>query len=615
MAAPVPNLFHSGFVETVPPFILTLDNQEIAITEEEAIAMSRAQTQTAQEDLMYKDVSPQNENHPQQLNCEEDDRDTQDHSILAGTSCESLQFHLESRTNSFSALVPRKFHKGSTDIDDKTTGTYSQPSLECSSQSTISPQRSSPPSNLKDGRGLSLLEQLVENDKSYLQQPRANENEVTVRPFVYSAIGSLENVTQHSFGSFQNKVLYLATHNKSNKPRNVNACLSDTSKINKRKIKSNSKPQKETAHQSPLNYIHDLSPELNVAVADEKTKESLDMLKDDNSERSRRKIVKSNSDGALEFVVKKKTRRKRSQKKKKVTIDENGNQVKNVELFRPSCDAYTPRMKRGMDIKFKPAEQRGYVKEMAGTMGTIQRPNFQDALRRVAMIIHQHIIKIENRFQAGVAGLKKADLFDPAMREAFAEENFSTPRYKCSMVKIPMSRPGVICGRRKIRTECKVPSEEDIFDFAFQLFKSVELSSECSIICLIYVERLMEKSKVPLMANTWRPIFMCGLLLASKVWQDWSSWNVEFASVYPQFSLIAVNRLELQFLKMVKWDLYISSSLYAKYYFALRSLLEKQNFRLRYNRLVGGPQSEAITISRRSEVVKNNALSQLSTSM
>jgi hypothetical protein len=642
MASPVPipkadsDLFHSGFVETVPPFILTLDNHEIAITEQEAIAMSRAQTQTAQEDLMmYKDVSPldhtsysvsgsrhnlQNENHPQQLHCEDDERVTQDHSIPAGTSCESLQFHLESRTNSFSALVPRNFDKGSTDIDDKTTGTssqtYSQPSLECSSQSTISPQRSSPPSNLKHGhgRGLSLLEQLVENDKSYLQ-PRADENEVTVRPFVYSAIGSLENVTQHSFGSFQNKVLYLATHNKSNKPRNVNACLSDTSKINKRKIKSNNKPKKETTHHSPLNYIHDLSPELNVATADEKAKERLDMLKDDNSERSRRQIVKSSSDGALAFVVKKKSRRKRSQKKKKVTIDEKGNQIKNVELFRPSCDAYTPRMKRGMDIKFKPAEQRGYVKEMTGTMGTIQRPNFQDALRRVAMIIHQHIVKIENRFQAGVAGLKKADLFDPAMRDAFAEEIFTTPRYKCSMVKIPMARPGVICGRRKIRTECKVPSEEDIFDFAFQLFKSVELSSECSIICLIYVERLMEKAKVPLMANTWRPILMCGLLLASKVWQDWSSWNVEFASVYPQFSLTAVNRLELQFLKMVKWDLYISSSLYAKYYFALRSLLEKQNFRLRYNRLVGGPQSEAITISRRSEVVKNNALSQLSTSM
>ena len=52
---------------------------------------------------------------------------------------------------------------------------------------------------------------------------------------------------------------------------------------------------------------------------------------------------------------------------------------------------------------------------------------------------------------------------------------------------------------------------------------------------------------------------MCGLLLASKVWQDLSSWNIEFASVYPQFSLDSINKLELNFLRNVKWDLYISS--------------------------------------------------------
>jgi hypothetical protein len=69
----------------------------------------------------------------------------------------------------------------------------------------------------------------------------------------------------------------------------------------------------------------------------------------------------------------------------------------------------------------------------------------------------------------------------------------------------------------------------------------------------------MEIAKVPLLADTWRPIFLCGLLLASKVWQDLSSWNIEFASVYPQFSLKAIHQLELQFLRMVKWDLYISS--------------------------------------------------------
>merc|ERR1712224_365458 len=112
---------------------------------------------------------------------------------------------------------------------------------------------------------------------------------------------------------------------------------------------------------------------------------------------------------------------------------------------------------------------------------------------------------------------------------------------------------------------------------------------------------------------------MCGLLLASKVWQDLSSWNIEFSNVYPQFSLEAINKLELNFLRNVKWDLYISSSLYAKYYFALRSLVEKKDFRQRYNRMVGGvgnvAQSEALKIQERTERVKEEALLQLSRSM
>lgn len=45
-------------------------------------------------------------------------------------------------------------------------------------------------------------------------------------------------------------------------------------------------------------------------------------------------------------------------------------------------------------------------------------------------------------------------------------------------------------------------------------------------------------------------------------------------------------RLELLFLGQMRWDMSISSSLYAKYYFALRSLAEKRDFRRRYNEVM-----------------------------
>ena len=285
------------------------------------------------------------------------------------------------------------------------------------------------------------------------------------------------------------------------------------------------------------------------------------------------------------------------------------------EMFRPSSDAYTPRLKKA------PTYKRPATRNSVGStdMGTLSRPNFRDALRRVSMILQQHITKIERRFDKAQS-ISDSGLFLPAMRDCFHEDNFVIPTYKCTMVRIPTApTAGVICVKKRIPLKYKIPTEEEIYEFGHQLFKTVQLSSECSIVCLIYIERLMEIAKVPLLGTTWRPIFMAGLLMASKVWQDLSSWNIEFASVYPQYSLEAINKLELLFLKNVKWDLYISSSLYAKYYFALRSILEKQDFRNRYNRMVGAAghvdASQAMKIQKRTEMVKEEALMQLSKSM
>ena len=65
----------------------------------------------------------------------------------------------------------------------------------------------------------------------------------------------------------------------------------------------------------------------------------------------------------------------------------------------------------------------------------------------------------------------------------------------------------------------------------------------------------------------------------------------------------------------MKWDLYISSSLYAKYYFALRSLLEKKDFRQKYMRMVQVEAPDAGRIQERSGKIKEEALMQLSRSV
>jgi len=162
----------------------------------------------------------------------------------------------------------------------------------------------------------------------------------------------------------------------------------------------------------------------------------------------------------------------------------------------------------------------------------------------------------------------------------------------------------------------QVPEVKEIHEFLHTLFTQAYLSPECSIVGLVYVEKLMEKG-VPLLASSWRPIVLVGLLLASKVWQDLSTWNVEFAAIYPEFLLEKINVLEGLALKYLNWDTYISSQLYAKYYFALRSLTEKRDFRQRY-RLIQQQQvapPHALKVQERTRAMKEDLSSLLSSSI
>jgi hypothetical protein len=149
-----------------------------------------------------------------------------------------------------------------------------------------------------------------------------------------------------------------------------------------------------------------------------------------------------------------------------------------------------------------------------------------------------------------------------------------------------MMHPMTCYGFQQVKRTFEIPTVEHIYRFAKHLFTNAQLSSECTIVCLVYVERLMERGNIGLLATNWRPILLCGLLLASKVWQDLSSWNVEFRSppppptprpaphtddtrsdvfglrvpwlgstIYPQFTVSNINRLERNFLHHIRWDL------------------------------------------------------------
>lgn len=72
------------------------------------------------------------------------------------------------------------------------------------------------------------------------------------------------------------------------------------------------------------------------------------------------------------------------------------------------------------------------------------------------------------------------------------------------------------------------------------------------IISLVYINRLIAYTGVPLNQTNWRPIILCSLLVAQKVWDDRYLSNSDFAFIYPFFVLDEINMLELKFLELLE---------------------------------------------------------------
>ncbi|DAZ96702.1 TPA: hypothetical protein N0F65_009169 [Lagenidium giganteum] len=339
--------------------------------------------------------------------------------------------------------------------------------------------------------------------------------------------------------------------------------------------------------------------------------------------------------------------------------------------FQPTHTVFTPRLTDTASLRYRTPDDRvdrSKILAPPTSVSSIAQPNYDDFLRRVSVVLYQHLRRCEKLHReqqraAGVAasqsgasssmatangssasashaqtddgssaskttgsqyadssgvsfgdanhpgGIASPKLIDLPVDELFREEHFVTPQFKYTYIRLPRVHPMTSYAMEKITSKCHVPSVDEIFRFCKNLFNKAQLSAECTIVCLIYIERLMEQASVPLLAATWKPIVLCGLLLASKVWQDLSSWNVEISNIYPQYPLHSINRLERLFLHHIQWDLYISASVYAKYYFALRSLTEKKDFRRRYNYTMRVDPPNSRRLEERSAAIKHELYS------
>jgi len=128
---------------------------------------------------------------------------------------------------------------------------------------------------------------------------------------------------------------------------------------------------------------------------------------------------------------------------------------------------------------------------------------------------------------------------------------------------------------KQYNVDTRMPKTRIIYKFLNHIFTTENLPSEVAILCLAYIERLIKATQLCLHATNWRRVLLSALILASKVWEDQAVWNVDFIDVFTDMDVTDLNTLEKAFLKHIEYNVLITGQLYAKYYFELRELAEK----------------------------------------
>ena len=82
----------------------------------------------------------------------------------------------------------------------------------------------------------------------------------------------------------------------------------------------------------------------------------------------------------------------------------------------------------------------------------------------------------------------------------------------------------------------QTPTKEMIQNFCKNILSTSKMEKEIPIISLVYIERLIIRSGMGLCGANWRKILFISLVMASKIWDDESFENENFALAFPIFT-------------------------------------------------------------------------------
>lgn len=173
---------------------------------------------------------------------------------------------------------------------------------------------------------------------------------------------------------------------------------------------------------------------------------------------------------------------------------------------------------------------------------TVSQPNCKAMITCVSYAIHSHTLHRKSN--------KSMDIFDEKLH--------------------PLSRDPL-----PDDYDQKIPEQKTIYQFMRNLFKAAQLTAECAIVTLVYLERVLSYGELDLCPSNWKRLVLGAIMLASKVWDDQAVWNVDFCQILKDINVLEMNELEREYIQLLQFNVNVASSIYAKYYFDLRQVAKE----------------------------------------
>ena len=115
-----------------------------------------------------------------------------------------------------------------------------------------------------------------------------------------------------------------------------------------------------------------------------------------------------------------------------------------------------------------------------------------------------------------------------------------------------------------------------VIDYLTRIRKYSNCSDSCFIVCLIYVDRIINSNRFILTRLNVHRVVLTAILLATKSLDD-TFYNNKFYADLGGVSLPEINSLELEFLSLTRFELHVNDQQFSTYRENLRTFLGRQS--------------------------------------